>query len=274
MSCQRVALRSLCDLDLLLSRKPLLSLRRITGYHRPAISHSLRVCRYTTGPESEEQQRDQSAVGPFTWKAAGLFVATGAGLYWYFTNEKTKLQEHKRKQQAESKVGKARVGGPFALVAHDGTPFTDKELLGKWSLVYFGFTNCPDICPDELEKMTEVVETMDAEFGPVVQPIFISCDPARDSVQQMRDYVSDFHPRMIGLTGTYDEVKATCKAYRVYFSTPPDTKPGDDYLVDHSIFFYLMDPKGEFVDAFGKSSSADDVQQKVRKAIQEWRSSP
>ncbi|KZT62203.1 putative SCO1-involved in stabilization of Cox1p and Cox2p [Calocera cornea HHB12733] len=228
--------------------------------------------RYGTVPESPEEHREKAAVGPFTWRAALVFVATGAGLYWYFTNEKAKVQEQKRKELADYKVGKARVGGPFTLVTHTGAPFTEQDILGKWSLVYFGFTNCPDICPDELDKMTDVVNTMDTEFGPIVQPIFISCDPARDSVEQMHDYISDFHPRMIGLTGTYDAVKATCKAYRVYFSTPPNTKPGDDYLVDHSIFFYLMDPNGEFVDAFGKSNSADDVRQKVRKAVQEWKS--
>lgn len=76
---------------------------------------------------------------------------------------------------------------------------------------------------------------------------------------------------MVGLTGTYDAVKATCKAYRVYFSTPPNTKPGDDYLVDHSIFFYLMDPAGQFVDAYGKSQTEETVRIKVAEAIQKWK---
>lgn len=79
---------------------------------------------------------------------------------------------------------------------------------------------------------------------------------------------------MVGLTGTYDQVKATCKAYRVYFSTPPDAKPGDDYLVDHSIFFYLMDPAGNFVEAFGKNSTAEDVCAKFDGAFLEWRERP
>jgi protein SCO1/2 len=76
---------------------------------------------------------------------------------------------------------------------------------------------------------------------------------------------------MVGLTGSYEAVKATCKVYRVYFSTPPDTKKGDDYLVDHSIFFYLMNPEGEFVDAYGKSATTEDVSNRVAKAIQEWK---
>lgn len=111
----------------------------------------------------------------------------------------------------------------------------------------------------------------DKAYGPIVQPIFISVDPARDTVPQVARYVADFHPRLVGLTGTYAAAKAACKAYRVYFSTPPDAQPGDDYLVDHSIFFYFMDPDGKFVDAFGKSSEAGDVVERVKKEVEEWR---
>lgn len=173
---------------------------------------------------------------------------------------------------ADTSLGRPQIGGPFSLVSQNGEVFTDKDLLGKWALVYFGFTNCPDICPDELDKMSAVVRVTDAEYGPVVQPVFISCDPVRDTVGQMRTYISDFHPRMVGLTGSYDDIKAVCKAYRVYFSTPPNAQPGDDYLVDHSIYFYLMDPSGCFVEAFGKSSTVDDVQERIRRTIEEWTS--
>jgi protein SCO1 len=113
--------------------------------------------------------------------------------------------------------------------------------------------------------------TPDKEHGPIVQPIFISVDPARDSVAQVRRYVSDFHPRLLGLTGDYDTVKKTCKSYRVYFSTPPNAQPTDDYLVDHSIFFYFMDPNGKFVDAFGKASTVEDVVARVQKEIGAWK---
>ena len=116
-----------------------------------------------------------------------------------------------------------------------------------------------------------LIRTSDKEYGPIVQPIFISVDPARDSVSQVRRYVSDFHARLLGLTGDYDTVKRTCKAYRVYFSTPPNTQPGDDYLVDHSIFFYFMDPNGQFVDAFGKASTVEDVVARVQKEITAYR---
>ncbi len=110
-------------------------------------------------------------------------------------------------------VGRAHVGGPFEMTTHDGKPFTEKDLLGKWSLVYFGFTNCPDICPEELDKMSAAVTELgahpclhltfallmcytDKTYGPIVQPIFISVDPARDTLAQMARYVHDFHPRL------------------------------------------------------------------------------
>lgn len=111
----------------------------------------------------------------------------------------------------------------------------------------------------------------DKQYGPIVQPIFISVDPARDSTAQIARYVSEFHPRLVGLSGDYAATKAMCKAYRVYFSTPPDAKAEDDYLVDHSIFFYFMDPDGKFVDAFGKVSTVEDVVARVQKEIAAWK---
>lgn len=140
-------------------------------------------------------------------------------------------------QELETKsVGRPQIGGPFSLLDQNGKVFTDADLKGKFTLIYFGFTHCPDICPEELDKMSDVVDTIDKEFPgkDVVTPVFVSVDPARDSVAQVKAYVQEFHPRIIGLTGDYDNVKKACKSYRVYFSTPPDAKATDDYLVDHS----------------------------------------
>lgn len=160
--------------------------------------------------------------------------------------------------------------------------------MGKWSFVYFGFANCPDICPAELDKMGVFLNTLgslsnpcdtasvltvlvvESEYGQVFQPVFISVDPARDSTGQMKKYLADFHPRIVGLTGEYSSTKSVCKAYRVYFSTPPNADPKGDYLVDHSIYIYFMDPNGKFVEAFGQNGTAEDVVDKVRKEIGEW----
>ena len=108
--------------------------------------------------------------------------------------------------------------------------------------VYFGFTHCPDICPDELDKMAEIIDKVKEATNDdkVFLPVFITCDPVRDTPEVLREYLKEFHPDIVGLTGTYEQVKNVCKQYRVYFSTPKDVKPGEDYLVDHSIYFYLM----------------------------------
>ena len=200
-----------------------------------------------------------------------LFVGTGIGLYFYFRHEKEKLVEQRSKSMETQQVGRPRVGGPFRLVSSTGYPFTDEDLLGSFSLIYFGFTNCPDICPEELDKMSNVVERIAHKHGNVINPVFVTCDPARDKVPMVDEYIADFHPRMIGLTGSYDDIKAACKAYRVYFSTPPGADPSSDYLVDHSIFFYLMDPEGKFVDAFGKASTPDEVYDKVDDYVNRWK---
>lgn len=109
------------------------------------------------------------------------------------------------------------------------------------------------------------------EHGKIFNPIFVSVDPARDSPARIAVYLKDFHPAFTGLVGSYQAVKAVCKAYRVYFSTPPNTKPEDDYLVDHSIFVYLMDPKGHFVEAFGQTVTIDEILEKMRNEIKEWK---
>ncbi|KAG8927024.1 Cu-binding protein [Tulasnella sp. 418] len=219
----------------------------------------------------EQEMRDRNAIGPATWRSAALFILTGAGLYYYFTNEKAAVIAKKEAERATVKTGRPAVGGPFTLIDQNGNEFTEQKLKGRWSMVYFGFTNCPDICPEELDKMGAVVDVAEKKYGEnIIQPIFISCDPARDSVDQVKKYLSEFHPRMVGLTGSYDAVKAACKKYRVYFSTPPNAQPGDDYLVDHSIYFYLMDPNGEYVEAFGKSIEAAQVYQSFERAKSEW----
>jgi cytochrome oxidase Cu insertion factor (SCO1/SenC/PrrC family) len=154
--------------------------------------------------------------------------------------------------EANKGIGKPLVGGAFHLTDHNGKEFTDADLKGKYSLVYFGFTHCPDICPEELDKMAGMIDAVKEKHGEgVLRNVFISCDPARDTPEVMKRYLAEFHGDILGMTGTWQEVKDVCKAYRVYFSTPADVKPGQDYLVDHSIYFYLM---GEFAECFADTA--------------------
>lgn len=152
----------------------------------------------------------------------------------------------------ESSSGTSLVGGPFTLVDHEGQTRTEADFLGTHTLVYFGYTYCPDACPTALGIMTEALKRLDEDQLAKVQPIFISFDPERDTVEALKDYVPLFHPKLIGLTGTPEQTKAAAKAYRVYFAKV-ESEDQNDYLVDHSSYIYLMSPEGEFIKHFSES---------------------
>ncbi|CAK7242356.1 MAG: Cu-binding protein [Sporothrix thermara] len=244
------------------SRRPVLSAARS--------SQSLPLVQRRTKYKTVEEAKSRYRSGPFSWKAGILFVAAGAGLLWYFEHEKERMKR-KRIAEANKGVGRPKVGGPFDLVDQHGKPFTENDLKGHFSLVYFGFSHCPDICPEELDKMARMFDLVEAEQPGKLLPVFVTCDPARDTPEVLGQYLEEFHPRFIGLTGTYEQIKAMCKAYRVYFSTPSKVQPGQDYLVDHSIYFYLMDPQGDFVEALGRQHSPEQGAKVIADHIRDYK---
>lgn len=196
--------------------------------------------------------------GPVTWASLTVFLLAGGACYAYVRQIKAEKEEAARKERKKS-VGKASLGGPFELIDVDGNEVTDKSLLGKWALIYFGFCHCPDICPDQLEKITECVNRVNAfKELPNVLPVYITVDPSRDTKEIIKEYIKDFHPDMVGLTGTDEQVKKVCKAYRVYFSAGP-RDDDDDYIVDHTVIMYLIDPDGNFSEYFGQNKSINEI---------------
>jgi protein SCO1 len=176
-------------------------------------------------------------------------------------------------------IGKAAIGGPFSLLDAKNATFTEQDLLGRWTLIYFGFTMCPDICPDELTKVSEALNILTArgkKVGPTAEsdlsPILISVDPERDSPARTHEYAQGFHNAFVGLSGPLDNVKAAAKAYRVYYSK--DETPGDEYLVDHSIITYLMTPEAEFADFYAKNATAPEMAARIEAKMQAWRPTP
>jgi protein SCO1/2 len=162
-------------------------------------------------------------------------------------------------------AGKPAIGGPWSLVDLDGNLVTDESFKGKWTLLYFGFARCPDICPSEMVKIGKVMDTLEKEHPKLrgqIQPIFVSIDPARDSLKALRDYAKDFHPSYVFLTGAPQQVQAMAKKYRVYMSKADETEDGD-YLVDHSIVVYFHDETGDIADCFTQSMRPSDIVEKV-----------
>lgn len=138
------------------------------------------------------------------------------------------------------------IGGPFSLIDKDGHPFTDRNLLGRYALIYFGYTYCPDVCPTTLNSVGAALDLLGPQAARL-RAVFITVDPQRDTPKVVGDYVAAFSPRLLGLTGTPKQVAVATDAYRVY-AARHKTGPGpEDYTMDHSSLLYLMAPDGHFV---------------------------
>eukprot|EP01060_Flectonema_neradi_P011228 TRINITY_DN18331_c0_g1_i1.p1 TRINITY_DN18331_c0_g1~~TRINITY_DN18331_c0_g1_i1.p1 ORF type:complete len:369 (+),score=67.81 TRINITY_DN18331_c0_g1_i1:48-1109(+) len=180
--------------------------------------------------------------------------------------------DFQKREEGTTYIGKCDLGGPFTMTnTKTGKKVTEEDFKGKWVYIYFGFTNCPDICPDEMKKMSNVTLRMQEVVGDLFQPVFVTIDAKRDDAEAVNEYLSDYHPDFIGLTGTAEQVEKMTREYRVYHSVPDiDTFTENDYLIDHSIIQYLMDPHGEFCDYTTKEYSAPEAFVKLRKSIQKW----
>lgn len=162
-------------------------------------------------------------------------------------------------------VAGAPVGGPFTLTDHKGNPFTDQDLRGKYALIYFGFTSCPAICPTELQKMN-VALTQAGALAEQIQPVFITVDPERDTQSVMANYVPQFHPNLIGLTGTPEQIQAALKAYKIYARKVEDPAL-TEYTMDHSSYIYFLDPAGNLLGLYGVSSTPSEIVAAINAAI-------
>jgi protein SCO1/2 len=170
-------------------------------------------------------------------------------------------------QEGGPRLPSVAIGGPFSLEASDGQTVTDKTYRDKWQLIYFGYTLCPDACPTALNDIASAMETL----GPLaqkIQPIFITIDPQRDTRQVMASYVKAFDNRIVGLTGTPEQIAAAARAFRVYYAKAPDKDAPDGYLMDHSSVIYVMRPGDfRFVATFTHETSSDQIAERLRKFI-------
>ena len=163
-------------------------------------------------------------------------------------------------------TGKALIGGPFTLTDHTGKRVTEKDFLGKYMLVFFGFTHCPDVCPSALQVISAALEKLGDKAKDVV-PVFVSLDPERDTPEKLADYIDSFDAKFVGLTGSKQEVESAAKAYRVYHQIVPDETTPGEYTIDHSAIIYLMGKDGQFITHVPHTNDVDQVVAALSKAL-------
>jgi protein SCO1/2 len=163
--------------------------------------------------------------------------------------------------------GTAAIGGPFTLVSTNDGNVTDQTYRGKWLLIFFGYTFCPDACPTALNNISVALEKLGADAGKL-QPLFVTVDPQRDTREVLAEYLKSFDSRIIGLTGPQDQIDRVVKEYRVYVASQKSETQGDDnYLVSHSAYIYLMDPQGKFVNVIQGSEAGEEIAAWLRKQM-------
>ena len=186
-----------------------------------------------------------------------LVAALAGGVLWYQSEQVPQLGR-------VVSTGKLDVGGPFRLTDQNGQPRSDADFRGKYMLIYFGYSFCPDVCPTTLAVMAQALEKLGNKSRQVA-PILITIDPERDTPKVLEDYVKAFGPSFVGLTGSADEIKAVEKKYRVYAVKKP--LEGGNYGMDHSSVIYLMGPDGKLVSFYDEAISPDDLAKELKSKI-------
>ena len=207
----------------------------------------------TATDRKTQRSPDSRPPQTFIFAVIGLLVAVlllGAGGFLWLTGA----------------AGGPSVGGPFTLVNDNGKTVTDRDFRGKYMLVYFGYTYCPDVCPTTLNAIAQAMDRLGAKAKDV-QPIFITVDPHRDTPAVMKQYVNAFSPSLIGLTGTPEQIAAVAKEYRVYYAKHV-TGPGpNDYTMDHSSIIYMMGPNGKFIAPVAASDSPAEMAKDIARLV-------
>jgi protein SCO1/2 len=189
--------------------------------------------------------------------AAFVVIAATVGRYWMTSGG----------DGGHSQSAGVQIGGPFTLTDHTGKRVSEKDFAGKYMLMYFGYTYCPDVCPTSLSVMAEALDQLSPEELAKVVPVFVTVDPERDTPEVMASYVPHFHSSMIGLTGSMDEVKAAARAYKAFYAKVNADDPDGNYTMDHSSITYLMGPDGLYVTHFNHGTEADKMAARLKELL-------
>ncbi len=192
--------------------------------------------------------------------ASGAVIISMIGGIWLATLFATPKDQFAACRTSAVAGGVNQIGGPFELLNSKGQVVTDKDVIIGPSLLYFGYTFCPDVCPMDNARNAEAVDLLE-DNGAMVTPVFISIDPARDTPEVVGDYANNMHERMIGLTGSAAQIKAASQAYKTYYKAHP--AEDDYYLVDHTTFSYLVLPEHGFVQYFRRDTSPEVLAEQI-----------
>ena len=199
-----------------------------------------------------------------SWVAFAL-VIVGVTILVYTSGFKlVDVEKGGQKSETEQAGGTPTIGGPFTLIDQAGKTVTDKNFRGQYLMIYFGYTYCPDVCPTSLTNMSDALDLL-GEKAAKVTPVLITIDPARDTPEHLREYVTYFHPRLHALTGSPEQIAAVAKAYRVYYSkVKQEDAAEDDYLMDHSSVTYVIGPDGMFRFHFAHGTDAETMASRLQ----------
>ncbi|MFW2542806.1 SCO family protein [Primorskyibacter sp. 2E107] len=192
--------------------------------------------------------------------SASVAIVALLGGVWYVTLGSGSDDPFAQCRSTAVAGGSGQIGGPFELINSDRELVSDKDVITEPSLIYFGYTFCPDVCPMDTVRNADAVDVL-AEQGYSVTPVFISIDPERDTPDAVGDFASNIHDKMIGLTGSAEQVKAASRAYKTYYKAQP--AEDDYYLVDHSTFTYLVLPEAGFVEYFRREVAPEAMAETV-----------
>ncbi|KAL6583116.1 hypothetical protein OROMI_005194 [Orobanche minor] len=222
----------------------------------------------------------EQAVTPISWRFFLIpgFILAGIGglaMFLHYNDEKRAVEkdyhdgtfdnESMGEKFERSTIQGPIIGGPFSLIDTEGHLVTQKNLLGNWILLYFGYTSSPDVGPAEVRKMANTINTLESEQNIKVLPIFVTIDPQRDTPSQLRAYIREFDSRIVGLTGPVGAIRQMAQEYRVFFRKVDEE--GDDYLVESSHNMYLINPNMEVSRSFGVEYSAEELAEAITKEI-------
>ncbi|MCW9045212.1 MAG: SCO family protein [Alphaproteobacteria bacterium] len=204
---------------------------------------------------------------PYTLLVVSFLILTYVTLDRYISDEGPMVISQ-TSQTSGNNSKNVKIGGPFTLVDHTGKKVTEVNYTGAYKLIFFGYTFCPDVCPTAMQTVSDVLETMGSK-GEKLQPLFISIDPDRDTPEILASFLENFHPKIIGLTGSQEQIRNVSKSYRAYFAKVQEQneESDDTYLMDHSSSIYLMGPDGEFIKIFSHGAPAQKLANELQSIL-------